>query len=512
MFAGLARRVAGMGRRRPLQLAFAAVAVLTLLLVFLFIRTAGIDLQAQNEVMLNLRELEKLDAEWNANILRARIGRGGLDENITPQLSRMHELQERLRAALPLTRGREARDAYEQMLRAMRDKERLVEQYQARTPPLNAALLYLPPAVARMKTELDGIEGVLAPARIVIRLDTLLNDLLSYILRFNLSPTPALASKIDETLGDIEAREIAFSPAMVEMIDALSRSARVILVNRPATNALERAIANTGAEEALDRLGRAFDRSFAQELARRQQFRGWLIAYSLVLLALLVYLGLRLLRSYRIIGEVNQRLQAANETLELRVAERTAELQAQSQQLEMLAQHDSLTGLVNVRRLTDLLEHALVRAGRRNTVVVVMFIDLDGFKAVNDTYGHATGDLVLQSVARRVQDKLRAEDALARLGGDEFVILLEEVGSREGALRVAQLALDQINGITEAGGHPVKISASIGIASARGRAGVARGAQALLADADHAMYQAKQAGKGVFVISPQAQWAGPDAG
>jgi GGDEF domain-containing protein len=72
---------------------------------------------------------------------------------------------------------------------------------------------------------------------------------------------------------------------------------------------------------------------------------------------------------------------------------------------------------------------------------------------------------------------------------------------------VAQLALDQIRGITEAGGHPVAISASIGIASSRAREGFDRGAQALLAEADHAMYQAKQAGKGVFVISPQAQWS-----
>jgi diguanylate cyclase (GGDEF)-like protein len=229
--------------------------------------------------------------------------------------------------------------------------------------------------------------------------------------------------------------------------------------------------------------------------------------YSALLLVLLAALGMRLRRSYRIIGEVNQRLQAANETLEQRVAERTAALEAQSRQLEQLAQHDGLTGLVNVRQLTRLLEHALVRAGRRDTVVVVMFIDLDGFKAVNDTWGHATGDAVLQEVARRVQAKLRAEDALARLGGDEFVILLEDAGSPEGALRVAQAALDEIRGVTEANGHPVRVSASIGISSARGRAGAARGAQALLAEADQAMYQAKQAGKGVFVISPQAEWA-----
>jgi diguanylate cyclase (GGDEF)-like protein len=115
---------------------------------------------------------------------------------------------------------------------------------------------------------------------------------------------------------------------------------------------------------------------------------------------------------------------------------------------------------------------------------------------------------VLQLVARRVQEKLRAEDALARLGGDEFVIMLEDVNSRDGALRVARLALEQIESIVEADGHPVTISASIGIASARGQAGAARGQEALLADADKAMYEAKQAGKGRFVVSPQSQWLG----
>jgi diguanylate cyclase (GGDEF)-like protein len=135
-----------------------------------------------------------------------------------------------------------------------------------------------------------------------------------------------------------------------------------------------------------------------------------------------------------------------------------------------------------------------------------MFIDLDGFKAVNDTFGHGTGDLVLKAVATGVQDKLRKEDALARLGGDEFVILLEEVSSREGALRVAEQTLEQIRSVNEAGGHPVRISASIGVASAKGSGGAARGADALLAEADQAMYQAKQSGKNAIVVSAHAAW------
>jgi diguanylate cyclase (GGDEF)-like protein len=509
MFADLARRLAKLGPRRRLQFGLLGVLALFLLLAFLFIRTEAVDIGAQNRVMLNLRELEKIDAEWNAAILRAHIGRGSDTLALSRPLPRMHELMDNLQDGLEMTHSAAASDAFARLGISLHAKEQLVDVFGRRNPPLRAALLYLPPAVATLKTELAGIGGALAPARIVLRLDASLNDLLSQILRYNLAPSTKLGARIQDTLGDMEAQEIAFGPAVNEAIDNITRQSRVVLVNRPLENALEQSIAATRTGEAMDNLGRQFDRAFDTVLLERQRYRGWLLAYSAVLLALLAWFAHRLRRSYRIIGEVNQRLVAANETLEQRVAERTAELEAQSKQLELLAQHDGLTGLVNVRQLTRLLEHALVRAGRRGTVVVVMFIDLDGFKAVNDTWGHATGDVVLQEVARRVGAQLRAEDALARLGGDEFVILLEEVSSPEGALRVAQATLDAIRSVTEANGNPVRISASIGISSVRGKAGLKRGAEALLADADHAMYQAKQAGKGVFVISPEAEWATP---
>ena len=509
MVAVLAQRVASLTPRRRLQLAGAAVVVLALLLAFLFVRSEAADPEIRNDVMLSLRELEKLDAEWDANILRSHIGRAPSAPQLTTGLPRMRALLARLGEVVredgdPLMRG-----AYAQLSDALGRKELLASQFARHNPPLREALTFLPPAVADLKTELGGIEGALAPARLVVRLDASLNDLLTAILRYNVAPSTPLAARIDEILGDIAAQEIAFSPAVVEKMDAIIKASRIILEKRPLENRLEAQIAATATGAALDRLGREFDRSFDAALAVRERYRGYLFAYSAVLLMLLAYAGMRLRRSYRIIGEVNHRLQAANENLEHRVAERTAELEAQSKQLERLAQHDSLTGLINYRQLTRLLERALARATRRDSVVVIMFIDLDGFKAVNDTYGHATGDLVLQMVARRVKDKLRAEDALARLGGDEFVIMLEEVASREGALRVAQLALDQIKSVTEADGNPVSISASIGISSARGHAGAARGSAALLAEADKAMYEAKNSGKGVFVVSPEAQWVVP---
>lgn len=510
MFTLLAQRVGSWSRQRRMLLASAAVVFMTAVLVFLYIRTESVDPEVRNSVILTLRELGKIDAEWDASILRAHTGRAATPLDLDSQLPHMHDLMLRLQEALPLTGSVAARSAYAELESALRGKEQLVAEFSRHNPPLRAALLHMPPAVAELKTELTGIEGGLAPARIVVRLDTTLNTLLTDILRYNIAPSPALAIRIEEILGDVAAQQIAFSPAVIEKMDAVIHSARVILEKRPLENLLEAQIAATGTNVALDRLEGEFVRSFDAVLLERQRFRGYLFAYSAVLLMLLAYAAARLRSSYRVIGVVNRRLQAANATLEERVAERTAELETQSRQLERLAQHDSLTGLINYRQLTRLLERALARADRRDSVVVLMFIDLDGFKAVNDTWGHAAGDLVLQMVARRVQGKLRAEDALARLGGDEFVILLEDVASAEGALRVAQLALDEIESITEADGHAVTISASIGIASARGQLGASRGQEALLADADKAMYDAKQSGKGRFIVSPQSQWLEQD--
>jgi len=497
-----------MSARRRIAIVLMLIS-LAVLLGVLFNRTMAVDFDARNRVMLNLRELEKLDAEWNINILRARLGLDIGYQALAAPLPRMHQLQARLHEALSMTHGVKAPQAFEQLSAALKEKQRLVEQFKTGNVILRGALVYLPPAISNLKTDLNGIEDALVPARTVLALDGALNALLSDILRFNLAPDVALAQQIENTLGTMLVQAAAFSPATNAKVALLLHHARAVLHYRPLERAIYGAINNTGSGATIDRLGRLFDQNFDDVLSQKQRYRSWLFAYSGVLLLLLIYVARRLVLSYRIIGLVNQRLRGANETLEMRVAERTAELKAQSVQLEKLAHHDSLTGLLNYGYFTRTLDLALARAARRGTTVVVLFFDLDGFKAVNDTFGHGTGDLVLQAVAQQVGDKLRAEDGLARIGGDEFVILLEEVGTREGAARVAQLTLDQIGGITEAGGNPVTLSASIGISSAHGRSGAGRGAAALLAEADQAMYCAKQAGKAGFCFSPQAEWPAP---
>ncbi len=193
----------------------------------------------------------------------------------------------------------------------------------------------------------------------------------------------------------------------------------------------------------------------------------------------------------------------ANETLEQRVAERTIELEKQSAQLAEMATHDTLTGLINRRQLMSHLERALLYAQRRARGVAVMFIDLDGFKAVNDNFGHAAGDLVLQEVARRVGSHIREVDSMARLGGDEFIILLDDLNAKTDAVRVAEMVLRQIESIIEVDGHAIKMSASIGIHSILGGQGMQYTPNDLLNQADQAMYQAKQRGKSCFCFSDE---------
>jgi diguanylate cyclase (GGDEF)-like protein len=158
------------------------------------------------------------------------------------------------------------------------------------------------------------------------------------------------------------------------------------------------------------------------------------------------------------------------------------------------ALHDSLTGLPNRSLFLDRMRHALARAERGRAPVAVLFCDLDGFKTVNDSLGHRTGDRLLVSVAERLTECLRPADTIARLGGDEFAVLLEELREPGDAARAAQRLLDSLRAPFELRGREFFISASIGIAAGTGDA------ETLLRDADLAMYRAKSRGKGRYAV------------
>ena len=160
--------------------------------------------------------------------------------------------------------------------------------------------------------------------------------------------------------------------------------------------------------------------------------------------------------------------------------------------LEHLARHDSLTQLPNRSLFYNRLQHALGQAKRRNWVTGVMFIDLDRFKAINDTLGHAVGDQLLQQVAVRLMRCVRADDTVGRLGGDEFAVVLSELAQEESAALVAQKILDTLAQPFQLEKHEVFVTVSIGIATCvAGECDV----DSMISNADAAMYDAKKLGR-----------------
>ena len=164
-----------------------------------------------------------------------------------------------------------------------------------------------------------------------------------------------------------------------------------------------------------------------------------------------------------------------------------------------LARHDSLTGLPNRTLFLDRVEQAVARSRRQPRQIAVLFLDLDGFKSVNDRFGHAAGDELLNTVAERLLRCVREGDSVARLGGDEFAVLLEEAGRPEDVQVLSRRLLDVLRSEIVIAGHDVVVGTSIGVALAAS----GDDAAALLRNADMAMYRAKALGKNrYFVYQP----------
>ena len=164
--------------------------------------------------------------------------------------------------------------------------------------------------------------------------------------------------------------------------------------------------------------------------------------------------------------------------------------QAQGE-LQEIARYDSLTGLSNRNFFYEQLDKLIARVRRENKLMAVMFLDLDNFKPVNDEHGHSVGDLLLQSVAKRITSCLRKNDIAARLGGDEFIIAYDTSGNEESLAIAAQRIIEVISDVYILSGQELKISASIGV-SVYPKDGVDM--DVLIKNADTAMYSTKEDG------------------
>ncbi len=185
---------------------------------------------------------------------------------------------------------------------------------------------------------------------------------------------------------------------------------------------------------------------------------------------------------------------ADNLSFALQTLEHEADRQRAEEKVRYLATHDSLTGLPNRAMFSELLDQAVATARRYGQHPAVMFIDLDRFKLVNDSLGHAAGDQLLEEMAQRLRSMLRESDVLARMGGDEFVVLLHSVREEEAALVARKLLKAALAPVTLLG-QECRVTASIGISLYPDDGG---DQQTLMKNADTAMYRAKEKGKNTF--------------
>jgi len=171
-------------------------------------------------------------------------------------------------------------------------------------------------------------------------------------------------------------------------------------------------------------------------------------------------------------------------------------------QLAHQAGHDPLTGLPNRKLFQDRMTRAIARSRRNGLRMALMYLDIDKFKAVNDTRGHDVGDALIREFARRLGECIRATDTAARLGGDEFAVILEGLDDRATGRQIAQKIVLAMRQQFELGPVRLAVSTSVGLAFYEGAETVA--ADAIVKSADEALYRAKAAGRDTFRVSDEA--------
>ena len=195
--------------------------------------------------------------------------------------------------------------------------------------------------------------------------------------------------------------------------------------------------------------------------------------------------------------KTQQQLADAREILELEVEQRTNQLQEANNKLQHQANHDPLTGLPNRRLYYELLSHEINKAERNNYKLAILYMDLDGFKAINDALGHAMGDVLLVNIAKRLKASLRQEDLIARLGGDEFTLCYTNIKEIEEINLLCQRLLDNVSQPIYLEQHQCQVGFSIGVSIYPDHG---TDYDTLMRVADSSMYQVKNSGKNNFAI------------
>ncbi|HEY3177660.1 MAG TPA: DAHL domain-containing protein [Casimicrobiaceae bacterium] len=398
-----------------------AVAALCGGLIFLYTKTSSVDAEKKAQVEGYLRQLKQLDAEWNVDVLKSRMEINKNYDPLTSPLSKLTELQERLGDGVRTLNQTDTEKALGELKGVIAEKVDLVDQFKAQNAILKNSLRYVPTAVDDLRAEIRAsrrtAQGI--SERLDI-LDARASQLLNDVLKYNLLPDAAAADSIEASLNAMESANRAYPEDIAASVRNLVIHTRIVLRQRLVEGEILTKLSAAPMTRAIDQLGEVFDRDFHATLAESDRYRQYLLAYSSVLLALLVYIGARLVRSYRIIGRVNKDLKHANETLEQRVRERTEELSkalhnlkesethlVQSEKMASLGQmvagvaHEINTPLAYVRSSLETVESQL-------SGMVREFVDAMVALIASMRSGDATDDEIAEkfSVASSLTDNL----------------------------------------------------------------------------------------------------------
>jgi two-component system, NtrC family, sensor kinase len=302
-------------------------AVLASILVFLFIRTQGSDTSSYYENVALLRQLKQLDARWELDVLKSRMGFTANYDSLVDPLTALNELWQRLHTSLDAQPGAargdllQASAAYHQ---AVDEKTRLIEHFKSHNSVLRNSFVFLPIAAEDIRNAVaDNHLDRLAPnTHLSASVAKTLLDTLIYCD----SPSDDKRSDVEDDLKGLSTATFALPPDIADAPAIFVAHVRTVLREQPAVNSLLSGIAAVRATERLDKLDALLSSAHRAAEAQALVYRRYLLILSTALALLLIYVGVRLIRSHAVINRVNRDLYSANETLEQRVAERTAEL------------------------------------------------------------------------------------------------------------------------------------------------------------------------------------------
>jgi len=292
------------------------------LLAYLYVKTQAVSMEQQNRISLYLGELRELDAQWNVDVLRSRQGINKNYDAITDPLTRIRTVEDLLEVEAAPLPGTEAPESIRKLRSIFDEKIELVDRFKSQNAILRNSLRYLPTGVQDLKEKVLDLQADEKLAPLVEQV----NDVLAEILKFNLLPDSSTAERASNEILAVDALRASYFSPVDESLATLMNHARTVLRQRTIEDTLLKSIASLPMVDGINGVANAFNHEFQGALIEKQRNRSYLFVYSGLLLILLAYAGWRLIKSYKVIANINKDLQLANQTLEQRVQERNAEL------------------------------------------------------------------------------------------------------------------------------------------------------------------------------------------